>query len=73
MDKEGIKSAFAKRLTALRIEKDLSIRALANQAGLEFSQVQRIEKGKVNPALTTIIALANGLGVHPSELLLVGP
>ena len=47
----------AANLKKLREEKGLSIRELAVQADLEYSQVQRIEKGKVNIALTTLLAL----------------
>jgi transcriptional regulator with XRE-family HTH domain len=67
--KEDILYGFAKNLTRLREERGWSIRELANQANLEYSQVQRIEKGKVNFAYTTLIALADGLGITPSALL----
>lgn len=67
--KEEIKIAFGKHLQKLRVEKQLSIRALANCSGLEYSQVQRIENGKVNLALTTIFSLAEGLDLSPQELL----
>lgn len=67
--KEKIKKEFGNCLQRLRIEKNLSIRKLASGSGLEYSQVQRIENGKVNVALTTIYALAEGLELDPSELL----
>lgn len=67
--KEKIKLDFANNLQRLRNEKNLSIRGLANSAGLEYSQVQRIESGKVNVALSTIFSLAEGLGVEASQLL----
>ena len=60
---------FANHLKKLREDKDISIRELAARSGLEYSQVQRIEKGKVNLALTTILALADGLELPQSELL----
>ncbi|WP_412476185.1 helix-turn-helix domain-containing protein [Flavobacterium sp. TBRC 19031] len=67
--KDQIKLDFGKNLTRLRNEKNLSIRALANSAGLEYSQVRRIENGQVNLALSTIIALAEGLNIEPAILL----
>jgi transcriptional regulator with XRE-family HTH domain len=49
-------------------KKNMSLRKLADASGLEYSQVQRIAKGKVNLALTTIVALCEGLDLTPSEL-----
>ena len=68
-NKEKILNRFAGHLTKLRQEKGLSIRQLAATSGLEYSQVQRIEKGKVNFAFTTLVALAQGLEMDLNELL----
>lgn len=68
-DKEKILLKFGNHLKKLRHEKGISIRELASSSALEYSQVQRIEKGKVNFAFSTLIALAEGLGLHASELL----
>ena len=67
--KDKILSRFAKHLTSLREGQGISIRELASRSNLEYSQVQRIEKGKVNFAYTTLLALADGLNMAPSELL----
>lgn len=66
--KETKQEKFAKALLELTKSKDLSLRKLAAASGLEYSQVQRISKGKVNLTLTTVIALCEGLEVSPSEL-----
>lgn len=68
-DKQQRLEAFAARLTQLRNEKNLSIRGLAGRAGLEYSAVQRIEQGKVNFEYTTLLKLADGLEITPSQLL----
>lgn len=68
-NKDKILIRFAAHLTRLRKEKGLSIRQLAAVSGLEYSQVQRIEKGKVNFAFTTLVALAQGLEMDFNELL----
>jgi transcriptional regulator with XRE-family HTH domain len=60
---------FAAHLKKLRETQGISIRELAARSDLEYSQVQRIEKGKVNIALTTILALADGLDVSADTLL----
>ncbi|WP_202630317.1 helix-turn-helix domain-containing protein [Sediminibacterium roseum] len=67
--KEKILMRFATHLTRLRKERGLSIRQLAAAAGLDYSQVQRIEKAKVNIAFTTLVALAQGLEMSVAELL----
>ncbi|MFA6275793.1 MAG: helix-turn-helix transcriptional regulator [Pedobacter sp.] len=46
-----------------------SLRAFATRSGLESSHVQRIMKGKVDVAMTTIFSLAEGLKIKPKELL----
>lgn len=68
-NKEKILLRFAKHLTKLREERGLSIRQLAAASDLEFSQLQRIEKGKVNFAFTTLVSIAHGLELEVSELL----
>lgn len=68
--KEIIKTVFGNHLQRLRNEKKLSMRGLASKAGLEYSQVQRIENGKVNVSISTIYALAEGLEIPASELLI---
>jgi len=68
-NKEKILSRFAAHLTKLRNAKGMSIRQLAAASGLEYSQVQRIEKGKVNFAFTTLVALAQGLDIDLHILL----
>lgn len=67
--KEKVLTQFACHLKKLREEQGISIRELAVRSDLEYSQVQRIEKGKVNIALTTVVALAEGLGISPDVLL----
>ena len=67
--REKILLKFAKRLTTLREKAGISIRELAIRSDLEYSQVQRIEKGKVNFSYSTLIALAEGLNISPSDLL----
>ena len=66
--KEINQQKFALAVLKAAENKDLSLRKLAAASGLEFSQVQRIAKGKVNLALSTIISLSEGLEITPSEL-----
>jgi transcriptional regulator with XRE-family HTH domain len=60
---------FGNRLKSLRQLKGLTLQALAIEADIEISHVHRIEKGKINPTLTTITALSKGLDISLVELL----
>lgn len=59
---------FGEKLKTLRTTKGLTLEQLAFEADIELSQVHRVEKGKINPTLTTLIALAKGLGITLAEL-----
>lgn len=67
--KEKAQAKFGSNLRKIREAKGISIHELAALAALEYSQVQRIEKGKVNLQLTTLLALADGLNITPDTLL----
>jgi len=52
-----------------RIEQNLSQEALANLAGIEYSQVSRLERGILNTSVSVIFAIANALKLPPAQLL----
>lgn len=60
---------FAEHLSMLRKKKGLSLRELAARCNVDFSKIGKIEKKKSNLTVTTLIELAEGLDVHPKELL----
>lgn len=45
-----------------------SLRKLAASSGVEFSIIQKIVAGKRNPELTTIVSIAEGLGMTEANL-----
>jgi len=59
---------FGSQIRKLRKARKLSMEALAFEADIELSQIHRIEKGKINPTLTTILLLADALAVTPAKL-----
>jgi transcriptional regulator with XRE-family HTH domain len=67
--REEILRKFGKQVALLRKQKKLSVRELALAADLDYTRVQRIEAGKVNLLVTTIMSLAKGLDVSPDHLL----
>ncbi len=56
-------------LKALRKEKGLSIRELASRCDVDFGKISKVENNKANLTVTTLIELAEGLEVHPKDLL----
>lgn len=59
---------FAENLRAERKQQRLSQEALADAAGLHWTQVSRYERGVREPRVTAIVQLARGLGVAPGQL-----
>ena len=61
-------AAFGANLRKLRKANKLTMKELAFEADIELSQVHRIEKGLINPTLTTILVLADALKISASKL-----
>jgi len=61
--------SFGKHLQEIRLNKGLSLRALATRCDLDDSKISKIENGKLNVQLSTIIELAKGLDIDPKDLL----
>ncbi len=60
---------FGSNLRTLRKARKLSQEALANQSDLWLSIVGRIERGEIEPTLSTLKLLCKGLDITPSVLL----
>ena len=62
---------FGARLRELRRAAGLTLRVLADKAGVDFTYLSKIETGKLQymPASDTIRKLADLLGANPLELL----
>jgi transcriptional regulator with XRE-family HTH domain len=57
------------RLRQLRVERALSLRALAQRSGVAFDTINKLELGHRPARLVTIRKLAEALGVDPRELM----
>jgi len=53
----------------LRVDRDFTLQALADESGISKSYLGDIEKGRKNPTTEVIEAIAKALGVPPRELL----
>lgn len=59
---------FGERVRARRNELGLSQEALADVAGLHWTFVGQVERGRRNLTLHNILKIARGLGVDPGDL-----
>jgi transcriptional regulator with XRE-family HTH domain len=57
------------RLRELRVERALSLRALAQRSGVAFDTINKLELGYRPARLVTIRKLAEALEVEPTELM----
>jgi transcriptional regulator with XRE-family HTH domain len=60
---------LGERLRARRMELGLTLAAVATEAGLSVPYVANLEKGRGNPTLDSVVALAAALEVTPGALL----
>lgn len=65
--------AFGRRLLDLRERADMTQESLADAAGLHWTYIGQVERGERNLTYRSILRLADGLGVAPSELMPDGP
>ncbi len=57
------------KLKKLRTRRFLTQRQLAAKAGVSPTTVYKVEKNEVEPHFSTILSIAEALGVDPAELL----
>jgi transcriptional regulator with XRE-family HTH domain len=60
--------AIGNAIRALRLEHGLTQERLAAAAGLNLSYLSAVERADNNPTLTTLVAIANALGLTLEEL-----
>ena len=66
---ENIGTIVANNLKRLREGKKMSLDAVAKVSGVSKSMLGQIERGDVNPTLSTVWKIANGLKVSFTELM----
>lgn len=65
---DDVTDAFAALLVSRRQRAGLSQEELAALSGLDRTAISKLERGINAPMLRTVIQLAGGLGIEPSEL-----
>jgi transcriptional regulator with XRE-family HTH domain len=64
-------AAFGLAVRQLREDRQLSQEELGYEADVHRNYVGGVERGELNASLASIVKLAKGLGVTPSELLVL--
>jgi transcriptional regulator with XRE-family HTH domain len=62
------RSVFGQNLRTARLAAGLTQERLGLDVGLHPTEVNRLERGRRNPGLVTMVRLAHGLGVPTAEL-----
>lgn len=64
-------AAIGARVRALRVEREMSATELARRSGMPRQSVPRLEAGRHEPTLETVLRLAAALDVPPTAILAV--
>ncbi|SDX34081.1 helix-turn-helix domain-containing protein [Aequorivita viscosa] len=67
--KRTILCTLGENIKKYRESKGFSYRELAQLCDVDHSQISKIEKGQISLEVITLCDIANGLGVHPKDLL----
>lgn len=66
-------AAVGKRVRELRLKRGLTLQTLADIAELSPSMLSLVERGLTSPSLTSLTALAHGLGTNLTDLIVGKP
>lgn len=60
---------LGRRLRKLRLERSWTVEEASERFGVEPAHVRRMEAGRTNPSLATLVSIAHGLGIDIGALL----
>jgi XRE family transcriptional regulator, fatty acid utilization regulator len=60
---------LGENLREARTKRELTQEQLSDRTGVQAGEISRIETGKRDPQVSTVLKLAKGLGVKPGQLL----
>jgi transcriptional regulator with XRE-family HTH domain len=66
-DTQGLE-ALAAKLKEVRESKDETQESLSAKSGITLSTIARIETARINPSVSTVLALARAMKISPKEL-----
>jgi transcriptional regulator with XRE-family HTH domain len=68
VDAESTVALVGNRIREMRVERNLTLQALAERTGLSSSMLSLVERGKTSPSIGTLVAISYALGVHMTDL-----
>lgn len=68
LDKKDVSKKVGIKIRELRLSKGLTIEQLAFDAGMEYTQLSRIELGKINTSIYHVYKISNSLSVTVPEI-----
>ena len=69
LEKDELVILVGKRVREIRLNKGLSMERVAFDAGIEYVQLSRIERGKINTSIYQIYIVSKSLDVPLPDLL----
>jgi transcriptional regulator with XRE-family HTH domain len=70
---DTVQGQFARKLRELRLSRNMSQMDLVRDHGWSLSHYQKLERGTIDPRLTTIVALAEALEIPLRDFLDFAP
>ena len=68
LDKQTVCKKVGTKIREIRTNKGLSIEKLANESGIDYTQLSRIELGKINTSVYQVYIISNSLSVTVPEI-----
>ncbi len=69
LDRKQVLRSLGTQVRKVRLERGMRQEDLAIALGLSVAYVSLIERGRRNPPITTVLALAEALNANPTDLL----
>jgi transcriptional regulator with XRE-family HTH domain len=66
---QNLLNEIGEKIREIRLSKNISQESLANEVEIDYSQINRMELGKVNFSISYLYRIAKALEVDPKELL----
>jgi transcriptional regulator with XRE-family HTH domain len=67
--KEEISQIVGAKIRKIRITQGLSIQNLAYEIGIEYTQLSRIERGKINTSIFQLFLISRALEVNFADII----
>lgn len=69
MKKDEISQIVGAKIRKIRITQGLSIQNLAYEIGIEYTQLSRIERGKINTSIFQLFLISRALEVNFADII----